>query len=477
MSIFSRMFGPDPKRIDPATGKTPLHEAAQSGDLDAAKSLLNRGADIDAISSRNGATPLHYAAESGRTEVARYLIDHHANLEAKAAIRQLDIRTRESRIQGQGNTPLIFAAGKGRTEIVKLLLEHGAKPNAPNNVGATALFMAAQNGQKDAVRLLIEAKANPDVEDNKGAVALHVAAQHGFTEIVRMLLSAGAAPDLTTNAKGDTPLHDAALYGHKEIVALLLEKGAKPDRPERQGNTPVHLAAYGGFPEIVELILGCGVPVDAKNEAGLTPAEMACTDPKANPAAKEKILSLLAGGKRTPIAPRVAEAAVQNDSASAPIVTGAQDSPSEFLGLLSPEEKSGVSNQDTVIYETVIGAKQGGYTGVNFLNTDPASPNLEQVWSLLWKLSIPELERLAESVRTTTRGDEAAKMDLSKATEIYSKASELNPYDDVPLMSRGVCLAQQGQIRDGIKCLEQALRVNPRSERAKRNLAAIKSFL
>ncbi len=52
---------------------TPLMLSSKAGAVAAAKALLRRGADVDAIDG-DGATPLHAAAAAGQTAVARLLL-------------------------------------------------------------------------------------------------------------------------------------------------------------------------------------------------------------------------------------------------------------------------------------------------------------------------------------------------------------------------------------------------------------------
>jgi len=60
---------------------TPLHLAAQQGELCTAVALLEAGADVDAKDAW-GETPLHFAARSGNTAVCKSLLEHGAEINA-----------------------------------------------------------------------------------------------------------------------------------------------------------------------------------------------------------------------------------------------------------------------------------------------------------------------------------------------------------------------------------------------------------
>ena len=94
-------------------GETPLHKAAEQGDIEAVKKLIADGADINSQNGRDGETPLHRAITRGQTEMAKLLIDSGANVNIG--------RKRD------GQTPLAMAVSRGRDEIAKLLRAKGAK--------------------------------------------------------------------------------------------------------------------------------------------------------------------------------------------------------------------------------------------------------------------------------------------------------------------------------------------------------------
>ena len=89
-----------------------LHEAARDGDIELVKSLISKGADVNAMSGRWGGTPLHLASSFGHRDVVEFLIASGTDVNAK---------------NKYGRTPLHDAIGRGQTETVELLRKHGAE--------------------------------------------------------------------------------------------------------------------------------------------------------------------------------------------------------------------------------------------------------------------------------------------------------------------------------------------------------------
>ena len=61
---------------------TPLHKAAEIGDIEAIITLIQQGADVHA-KYKHGYTPLHLAAEQGRVDVIDILVKDGADVNAR----------------------------------------------------------------------------------------------------------------------------------------------------------------------------------------------------------------------------------------------------------------------------------------------------------------------------------------------------------------------------------------------------------
>ena len=126
------MAGKQPKRkerpgVDRA-GRTPLHYAADDGDVARVKELLATGLDARAADD-DGWTPLHFAAQKYAAEVVQLLLQAGAAVDPRNA---------------QGNTPLFKAVfnSRGNGDVIKLLRANGADPFAKNAHGVSPLKLA-----------------------------------------------------------------------------------------------------------------------------------------------------------------------------------------------------------------------------------------------------------------------------------------------------------------------------------------------
>jgi len=109
--------------VQDALGETPLMLAAINNQLELAKVLIERGADVN----KPGWTPLHYAATRGHRQMMRLLLENEAYIDSEST---------------NGTTPLMMAAYYASPLAVKLLLEEGADPVLVNSSNASALDLA-----------------------------------------------------------------------------------------------------------------------------------------------------------------------------------------------------------------------------------------------------------------------------------------------------------------------------------------------
>ena len=191
------------------TGRTLLHVAGY--DLEVAKLLIVHGCDVNALERDDLMVPLHHAADDGNAEFTRLLIDHGAVIDPQNV---------------DGDTPLSLAAKSchRHTGTLALLLEHGARPNLRNKKGLAPLHIEAYRGSAETIALLIQHHADPHARDAEGNTPLHLAARHGRIKNAMALLCHGAKPD-ARNREGHTPMDEALESGHATFAVFLKQDG------------------------------------------------------------------------------------------------------------------------------------------------------------------------------------------------------------------------------------------------------------
>ena len=98
--------GVDPNETN-GLGMTTLHILAAEGTLDAARWLLDRGADIHARDAQYESTPLAWAARAGRVGMVRFLLSRGARIVADD--------------DEPWSTPIAWARRRGHVQIVEML--------------------------------------------------------------------------------------------------------------------------------------------------------------------------------------------------------------------------------------------------------------------------------------------------------------------------------------------------------------------
>ena len=260
-----------------AEGETALMVVARSGNVEAARVLLQRRANVNAVEQWGGQTALMWATAQGHPDMVKLLIKSGADVNARATVREWPRRiTAEGRpkdLLHAGLTPLLYAAREGCIECARHLLAAGADVNLPDPDGTTPLVIALMNLHFDFARFLVESGADVNRWDFFGRTPLYVA-------IDMNTLPRGGRADLPS-------LDDTSAL---TIAQLLLHRGANPNaqlklRPPYRnvindrggdnllstGATPLLLAAKVGDAEAITLLLKAGALIELPTATGVTP--------------------------------------------------------------------------------------------------------------------------------------------------------------------------------------------------------------
>lgn len=283
---------------------TPLHKAAETGDLAMTKLLLDHGADPNATiwySNAGASSALSEALSYGHFEVARLLCEKGANANIGAAdkfhsnllhfaIAERDIKYLQlllkqnpdvSELDAEGLSPLHVAVEVGSIEKTKLLLDCGADVNQEAAGGGSALFFAAAKRDQPLFDLLLSRGARLDP---------YSACLLGRkTDVERMLAADRSMLNRPDRRLKRTPLFYALMGGSADVADLLIRKGANvnvrafpyegssniisgpnlqvyDDEPKNEIIAPLFVAAGGNLPAIVRLLVEHGADVNAKGE-------------------------------------------------------------------------------------------------------------------------------------------------------------------------------------------------------------------
>lgn len=170
--------------------KPKLAIAAREGDAKTVRRLLkDHQVDVNEAETYGGWTALHEAAKSGSVDTAATLLEAEADIEKGADDRR---------------TPLCSAAKRPSVQMVALLADWGANFEASCDDGMTPLQLAIHHDQDDVAIYLIENGANTEALNDRGETPLHETSRHGNINIARALLQHGAWAN-PANENGQTP--------------------------------------------------------------------------------------------------------------------------------------------------------------------------------------------------------------------------------------------------------------------------------
>ena len=241
-----------------------LCDACQNGDLQLAKSLVERGAKVDHVQAETQWTPLIWASSAGNASLVTYLISNGARVNKPDGKR--------------GITPLCWACFHGRIEVVQVLLERGADANIAANDGDTPAYIAAMREEDSILRLLYRYGANLTAENNDEYTPASIAAKEAHVSTLQTLVALGvdiSGVDFTkalyTAAADDFPMALDALRKHGADIYHV----RKTDAAMGESESVLEIALRKESPGVVRYLVHSGVapPLSHWPESGI---EWAC---------------------------------------------------------------------------------------------------------------------------------------------------------------------------------------------------------
>lgn len=231
-----------------------LYNAATSGDRQQIGHLVTRGADVNGLVGDR--TILSAAAEWGDADTVKLLIDLGAQVDAQEA---------------KYGTALASAAYAGNIDTYKMLLAEGARVSELGGRYGCALGAAAATGNIEVARMLIQDGADVNQQGGECSCPLGTAAARGHVEMVQLLVDYGAETDQPGGDEG-SPLGFAVYHGHEKAARILISYGANVNCFGRKRGNPlcaaiVQIAKGRGSINMVRLLLESGADADQKGSA------------------------------------------------------------------------------------------------------------------------------------------------------------------------------------------------------------------
>lgn len=267
-------------------GRTMLSHAAEAGDFEAVRILLDRGADPD-TPDRNGLTPLMHLAQGPKNW------REHPDAVEKTAALLLSSGAKANAKDSSGRTAAFFALEQMLHPFFTALARCGVKASGPiDSTGFTLLHALCSNlhrftdlphaealtAETDALAIAMilvrHLGVNPNAKSAIGKTAREIAAANGSRLVAPWLVYGDEAflendesAPLKLATGGATAAEAAAMRDVGKIKALIA-LGQARDEPASEGDlaglTPLSAAAHAMAPEVMSLLIDAGASPTAR---------------------------------------------------------------------------------------------------------------------------------------------------------------------------------------------------------------------
>ena len=267
--------GADPS-LKGENGWSILHFAAQSGNVIIIETMVSKGLDIDSRGEALGVTPLMVCIKFGQLEAAKYLLEKGADESSKTTPGRISL--------------LSLASAAGSIAAIEMLLSHGCNIDSRDSGGDTPLMHATRLGNTEVVEHLLAKGANPLLRNTSDLGLLHLAVLSDNVLTIKAVLSTNLDINASRTVLGITPLLFCLAQGKLEAANYLLEMGADENLKSKDGLTALSAAAISGNVAAIEMLLERGHNPNSRDGCDKTPLMWAAE--KGNKAAVEYLLPL-----------------------------------------------------------------------------------------------------------------------------------------------------------------------------------------
>jgi ankyrin repeat protein len=240
----------------------PLHRAAQLGRVEIMTTLLDAGADINAVDKyHHHRTASHVAIWHDQFEALKMLVERGANLGV---------------VDDEGRSLLSTVAQYGKEERFRfaiLLLDAGAPLDGLSNGKVMDLVMSVAVFD----RLMARGVNFTAMRGDFGAMLCHHVPRNVTSEDdLRFLVNVcGNDAIHASDDNGKIPLHWASMYKNESAMRVLVELGADIDRQDKFGQSALFDAAGSTQSSCVDLLIALGADVNLVDRWGTTASRRA----------------------------------------------------------------------------------------------------------------------------------------------------------------------------------------------------------
>lgn len=289
---------------------TALHLAAQSGNMETVKWLVDTCHVNASARNEGGATPADFAFAAGHEEIAEFLNSTSAATRGgrfsveklERALEANDFvsakKMLEMVIDGfsgdlelpYGTSPLHFVAASGHIELAQFLVMGGANVNALSDVGRTPMHYAAFKGRLDMAKYLFGVGANPNVQDQYGYSGYSIAVKNGDTALANWFASVATSSNFSPARSAAPPPSPSLFFGcvgpEQDSPApmqdfsrgmssdISVHRSPGPYRPaaddmsraSHPDSDKLHVACKAGDLNLAKTLIQDGAPINSKGD-------------------------------------------------------------------------------------------------------------------------------------------------------------------------------------------------------------------